>query len=292
MRLALQAGPIVIETLTDLNEKVQLLMTGPGVYRDWVYAPAEISPDVDAVANTLPFPSRVFGLKKTHSIRYDRPTDRAHLDFLVWCLGFFIGMRLTSSDAGYLDATPLKPNALTDFIFPLSSAPSAISLAEDFWKSRDGESSQLLVAIIHALFLAQNPRLLQYERFFHLYAAFDATYALMKQLTTVARAFHAGRLAAMCDTFGLNIPVWAKAVANESEVGNLRNQTFHEALFAGEPLGFAIYRGTGNDLGESTNMLLEMQALLCRFIVAVLGAASNEYVKSPITTRQLHLLRL
>lgn len=54
--------------------------------------------------------------------------------------------------------------------------------------------------------------------------------------------------------------------ASGAEVASLRNATVHEALLMGEPLGFAIH-GTG----ANQNLTLEMQALLCRVVVALLG---------------------
>jgi len=139
--------------------------------------------------------------------------------------------------------------------------------------------------------LAQNPRLLQYEEFFHLYAAMDAAYALMKRLGIVGNARHFEKVGVMCDALGITTPIWAKDPSGDSEVAALRNPTFHEALFSGEPLGFAVYRGA-SALGQNVNVLLEMEALMCRFIVALLGRPQSYYVKSPITTRQMHGLDL
>ena len=57
-----------------------------------------------------PYASRVFGLPKTHLIEHAEATNQDHLDFHLWALSFFVGMRLTATDAGFLDATPLKPH--------------------------------------------------------------------------------------------------------------------------------------------------------------------------------------
>jgi hypothetical protein len=53
-------------------------------------------------------------------------------------------------------------------------------LAENFWTKNAGDprQAQRFAAAVHAPFIAQNPRSLQFERFTFLYAALDACYAL------------------------------------------------------------------------------------------------------------------
>ena len=55
----------------------------------------------------------------------------------------------------------------------------------------------------------------------------------------------------------------------------------------GEPLGFALH-----GVGTNKNLTLEMEALICRLLVALLGAANADYVRSAITTRQRQGLKL
>ena len=90
----------------------------------------------------------------------------------------------------------------------------------------------------------------------------------------------------MCDAFGMPTPARADPTSG-AEVASLRNETVHEALFMGEPLGFSI-RGKG----VNQNLTLEMPALVCRFVVALLGADGCDYVRSPVNTRQRHELNL
>ena len=71
----------------------------------------------------------------------------------------------------------------------------------------------------------------------------------------------------------------------------LLDDTFHEALFFEEPLGFSIY-GSSSEEGCSGNVPLEMTNLVCRLLVALLGKPDAEYVQTPVTTRQIHGLDL
>lgn len=124
----------------------------------------------------------------------------------------------------------------------------------------------MIAAAVHALLLGLSPQHLQFERFILLYTAIDACFALAKAVKRPANAVpHAGRVKWMCDAFDLPTPAWADP-ASGAEVASLRNATVHEALLMGEPLGFAIH-GTG----ANQNLTLEMQALLCRVVVALLG---------------------
>ena len=54
------------------------------------------------------------------------------------------------------------------------------------------------------------------------------------------------------------------------------------------PLGFAVHKE-----GSNQNLTLEMSALVCRFLVALIGGGGAAYVRcSPVNTRQRHGLDL
>lgn len=230
-----------------------------------------------------PYPSRVFGLPKTHRLSHARADSGEHLDFLVWALGFFSGMRLPATEAGFLDATPLSPRTLVDFVLSASGMERALDRAEAFWQSNKAYPARARrwVAAVHALFLSHNPLALQFERFINLYCAIDACFALAKDLQGVPPKHvpHALRVDWLCGQFSMPVPPWASPLGNSSSVASIRN----EALYMGAPLGFALHGvGTGGNLNG------EMQALTCRFLVALLGDVSADYVKKPVTTRQMH----
>ena len=54
-----------------------------------------------------------------------------------------------------------------------------------------------------------------------------------------------------------------------------------------EPLGFAVHGG-----GAGDNITLEMEALVCRLLVALIGGTDVSYLATPVNTRQPHGLRL
>lgn len=291
-RLEISAGEITVAPLLEQRQRVADVESSEGVESDWIYAPLQQVRNFGGSVRDCPYPSRVFGLPKTHSIEHLSADSHDHLVFHVWALSFFTGTRLTTTEAGYLDATPLKSGTLVDFRPGKRSLEAAVSVAESFWQSNrsNPQAMALFAGAVHALFLGQNPLKLQFERFMLLYSAFDACFALAQLLRPVGgpRPSHAARVSWMCGLFGMPVPEWADPGApSGAVVAAIRNQTVHEALFMGEPLGFALH-----GVGTGQNLTLEMEALICRLLVALIGGDDVDYVRSPIGTRQIFGLDL
>lgn len=287
--LDLSSGPIAVSSLANLASTVASVEGDDKVEQGWIYAPPQLVRNLSGDVRQLPYSARVFGLPKTHVIAHASSDGQEHLTFHLWALSFFTGTRLTATEAGFVDATPIKPGELVDFTMLDQGLIEALYLAEAFWIAHWSvpEHVRLIVSAVHALFLSQNPQHLQFERFILLYTAIDACFALAKVMKRPAKPIrHAERVKWMCDAFGMPTPAWADPVSG-AEVASLRNETVHEALFMGAPLGFAIL-GTGTN----QNLTLEMQALICRFVVALLGAERCDYVRSPVNTRLRHGLSL
>ena len=132
--LRLDAGPIRIEPLPQLDEVVRGVLASDQVEDGWIYAPPQGVRDLmSGQIRHQPYSARVFGLPQTHMIEHAGADGDEHLDFLVWALSFFVGMRLTTTEAGFLDATPLKPRHLVDFITGTQDISKGMELAERFW---------------------------------------------------------------------------------------------------------------------------------------------------------------
>lgn len=281
-------GDITVATLAELNEKVARMRESRGVDGSWIYAPPQNVVDViGSGVQERPYASRVFGLPKTHCLSHAAAGEPEHLEFLVWALSFFIGMPLTTTEAGFLDATPIKPHTLTDFVLSPREYPSALAYAEAFWQANktDPVRTRRWIAAVHTLFMAQHPQALQFEQFIYLYCALDACFALAKDLHPIPKVSipHASRVSWMCGLFNMPVPAWADSSAGPSQVSVIRNATLHESLFIDAPLGFALH-----GVGTNQNLTLEMQAVICRFLVALIGDSGTAYVSTPVTTRQMH----
>lgn len=289
--LQIKAGPITIRPLAALKKAARAVLTSDGVENDWIYAPAsQVQNMQSGQIREMPYASRVFGLPKTHSIEHAQPTSESHLEFHLWALSFFIGMRLTATDRGFLDATPLRRGTLVDFVLSDTSLASAVDIAEVFWDTNRANPirARRFAAAVHALFIGCNRQNLAFERFIYFYTAIDACYRLtqdIRQLTGGTR--HGDRIKVVCDEFGIAMPPWGDPTLGNPEVSVIRNNTLHEALFMDAPLGFATRKK-----GTNQNLLLEMRTLTCRLLVALIGGDSTAYVRSPVNTGQTHFLDL
>lgn len=205
---------ISVSTLPDIEQTIFDVNASGQVSKDWIYAPPRRWRDfISREEGTYPYSGRIFGLPFTHEIEHRSANSSEHLDFIIWCLGFFMGIRLTASEAGFLDATPIKSRQLTDFIIDRFSVIEALHIANKFWKNNQSSrrNTQRVKGIIHSLFLSQNPNHLPYERFSLLYMALDACFALTKDLRShKGRLTHSSRIEWMCSEFGIPAPDWAK----------------------------------------------------------------------------------
>ena len=290
--LRVDTGTVGIRPLPELEKAVEEVLSSAQVDDGWIYVPPQQTSDfMSGRIRERPFSARVFGLPRTHTLELAKATGDDHVVFHLWSLSFFLGMRLTATEAGFLDATPVKRGKLVDFVLRGRSLERAIDLAEAFWMANRGEprNAQRFAAAVHALFLGQYPQALQFERFIHLYTATDACYALTKALRSAnERHGHAERIGWMCGELGVATPPWARTGGGGgSVVSALRNDALHEALFMNEPLGFAVHGG-----GAGDNITLEMEALVCRLLVALIGGRDGSYLASPVNRRQRQGLRL
>lgn len=284
---------VSIQPLPAHQDIVASLTQSPNINRDWFYPGARLVEDIaSGKVNSLPYPSRVFSLPETHVITLHEGGNTDDLDFVVWCLSFFVGMRLTTTQAGFLDATPVKEWQLVDFVLSRRSLGDALHMSLDYMiaERADPRATKRVAAVIHALFLAQRPQNLCFERFTYLYMALDACFSLLlAKEPKRPQVKHGDRIPWMCGKFKMPVPAWAASGKNAFSC--VRNDTFHEALFFGQPLGFAVYGGNQPG-GDPDNITLQMQALICRLLVGILGEPGASYVGSPVDTRQKHELEL
>ncbi|MEO1009601.1 MAG: hypothetical protein AAFX79_13645 [Planctomycetota bacterium] len=293
-RLDFTVGDVTVSTLDDLDESAMGVNECCLIEKDWIYAPRQRVRDfMSGELTTLPYSARIFGLPKTHRIDHANAGDIEHVRFLVWVLGFIKGMRLTDAEAGFLDATPIKPGTLHDMVWDRKSEEKALGIADAFGRRHAGNPkiSKMIVGVIHSLFLSQTPSLLCFEKFVYLYTALDGCHHAHSITTNQnpRAGGHAARIAKLCSAFGCPVPAWADP--QNKQVADLRNDTLHEGLFFDEPLGFRVFSGT-SPTGSHQNILLEMRCLVCRFLCAMLGFNDQQYVTSPVNTRQMIEIQL
>ena len=283
-------GDIVVRTMPGLPQTVDAVAKSPGVEKDWIYAPlARITDIMSGTTTVQPYSARVFGLPKTHTIEHANGSQE-RLAFLVWCLGFILGMLLTTTEAGFLDATPIRSGTLHDIVWcGRDCEAKALDCADAFWTANTSRPrvSKALTGVIHSYFLAQNPIALCFERFTHLYVALDGCHFIHRTILgqKPRSVTHRERIADLCAAFSMPVPSWASP--SSPNIADRRNETLHEGLFFDEPLGFAVFGGQGQQTGTGFE-LLQMEALVARLIVALLGMPATNYIQSAVNSRQRH----
>lgn len=274
-------GDITVSTLLGLDEKRKGVEEDDFVEKDWIYTPPQRVRGLLGEESEMPYPARVFGLAKTHTLTHATATDREHLSFLVWMFGFITGMRLTDTEAGFLDATPIKTGTLHDIVWLQHSERRALGFADAFWRKHGSKISKVLSGVVHALFLSRKPLLLDFEELLYVYTAIDGCHAVWSAMNGKKPTFvpHGQRLETLCVELKTCTPTWIK------DVVAARNDTLHEAIFFGEPLGFAVLGGNDLQARRPGNIILEMQNLVSRFVCAILELPCPDYICSPVNTR-------
>jgi len=279
MNVDFKVSSVSIRPLPGYDGIIEAVAASRGTYEGWIYAPNVQQTDfVSGRTSELPVPGRVFGLPKTHEMEIDAGQPPGLSRFAIWCLGFFSGMRLTETDMGFLDATPIQPGKLCDFLCTVGELPRAMQPALDFYRSHQGnEISETLLAAIHALWLSEAPHLLRFERYHYAYIAIDALWFVTTRTVSSppGRTPHAERIDALARLLGLHLPLWPDLIKE-------RNNAIHQGLFYGQPLGFF------SDTSVNSNVIVEMQAFICRAVVQLLGVDAAPYIISPCTSYQRH----
>lgn len=287
-------GDIRIETLVNFSAQAEAVRSSPSVEGDWIYAPPERSRDFFThVVRVLPYSSRVFGLPKTHTLIHQK-NDPERLRFLVWCFGFFVGMRMSESEAGFLDATPVRRGVSNDIMWSGNSLMIALGQADDFFtaNAKNPKVQAIMRAAMHAYFISDIPKRLDYERFISLYTAIDGCYRALELIGGPPKGTvpHKERIAYICEQLGLPVPWWADR--KNPVVARQRNDTIHEGLFFDEPWGFSIWGGTQSNDQKQLMLLLEFKKLTCRIVLALLGVQDRKYLESSVSDRQKHGIHL
>ena len=275
-----------LSTLPELPERIARVNNEEHVRQNWYYPGNQRWQTVGSdVISSDPFTHRVFGLPKTHLFELRSSDVPEHVKFLIWVLSFFTGMRLTSLREGFLDATPITRGSLVDFNF-IGPLERAVEMGQSYWRDNAAcvVQTKRLIGAIHALFLAQYPRHMEFEKFTWLYTALDACFAILMDREAAPKRIipHAHRITWMCGQVDIPVPVWAslqegkKPKSFTSHIADLRNPLLHEALYSDEPLGFALAPTA------SANLPLEMKNFLCRMIAGIIGVSDTEYLTAPV----------
>lgn len=271
-----------IEPLPDHGAVVQGVLAHERHYAGWLYPPLGAVQRDSGESKDRPTMPVTFALSPTHVLTLcDASAGTEAEDFFIALFGMLQGLRLQREGWQHFYKCPTKLRTLCDFHANGSEIAQTLEVAAAFWRrNSDVSIRKLAFGAIHWHLFAQLYAH-EFERFNAQYTAFDACWALATRTTNVVANGHAERPLALAAALGLVTPSWALPVSANQKACSLslrRNALVHEALYAGEPIGFAhptFERG----------MELELTGFVARVLLALLGVR-NEYTRSPVDTRQ------
>lgn len=224
-----------------------------------------------------------FQLPSTHVLRIDDDIagEMRLSSFVILVLGLLKGLRLVPEAWAHFYRVPTRPHQLTDFYVTDDAVSRVLTLAIDFWRRSDHAVRRLAAGAFHWHSFGAT-YLHSFEVFSAQYTVLDTCWRIYQHETNAKSASHAARVENLAAVFGVPLPAWAIVHNGASDLSKLRNALLHEALWAGEPIGFA-------HPATYKNLHRDLHALNSRFLLALLGERGR-YVTSEID-RNMRLLR-
>ena len=272
-----------IKPLPNFGELVSCFERSAGVYKGWVYPPIKAVDGQGAAAKEAWVPA-TFSVPSSHTLTPNANADATHSDFFIALFGFLHGRRLQREGWQHFYKAPLS-RQLCDFVVSRESIEWALNQAWAFCEqhSSNPEALKLAFGALHWHTFAQLYEH-EFERFDAQYKALDACYKLTlltKKRSDFQEVSHALRAYKMCEFYQVEPPEWVLPFNNKnsSALAERRNALAHEALYGGEPLGFA-------HPGDHGAMDLGLKSLVARILLSSLGIKNN-YTQSSATTRSM-----
>lgn len=265
---------IEIKPLWDIDESLSWFYNEARVCKGWLY-PEDQSCDQNSQEKInnkhCTVPVKWFSLEPTHSITI-YPYDSEKLKFLILCLGFINGIYLTPAGYYFLEKVPYKQGVLTDVVPTKGDIEKGLTICSNFY-DRNPEQRKGIFSVLHWFLNAQSYAF-PWDRF-------DAQYKVLDGLYKISRLNspnHASRAIALAEKFNVITPDWAKINGKSSKLSKLRNDLVHEAIYAGQPIGY-------NHPDE--NYDLYFRRFNAKLIAATLGFQSY-YIQSNPNDRQTY----
>lgn len=269
-----------IKPLPNFEEIVSCFEQSAGVYKGWVYPPLRPVDRKGAAEKMAWVPNR-FSLPASHRLTLQPDSDPVHADFFIALFGMLKGLRLQRESWQHLYKCPTKVKTLCDFDANNRQISKTLDLATAFLLRHPEElTRKLAFGAIHWHLFAQLYEH-QFERFNAQYTALDACWSLAVATLSIKAKGHAERPRVLAQALGLQTPSWALPISegkNECSLSQRRNALVHEAMYAGEPIGFA-------HPVTDRSMAIELQGFVARCLLALLGVR-NEYTRSTVGTQQ------
>ena len=277
--LKLDGGQIRVEPLPTFEAAVDKVNRSGLVADDWVYPP-RLAWTEHNVRREGPMLVARYELPVTHQIQHRNSASMSRVRFLISVTGFLMGLRLLAEGDGHLRRTPLRPSLSTDFLVTPFELETALAAGDRFWINSDVGRRRAMTAAINAYQLAVTYEH-DFEKLTFLYMAFDAAFDLHSgSIAGGQKLGHWEKPRAMAHFLRIPVPRWARrwpGKKSRSALSEARNALTHDALFASQPMGYAI---------PDRDLLTDLEGLVSRALIAGLGIDAS-YTRTPVGSRQI-----
>lgn len=275
---------ITIAPLPNHSEIIQQVYENARVANGWIYPPLVQASQSDSEKNRFnksgpQIPDKHYYLTSTHTIHsLNANTSDEQLRFLILCYGFLHGLYLLKDQYSYFMKTPYvagKLHSLSPFKNDLESGMTTLN---GLYLGSSEKNRRQIFAIIH-WFLISGSYEMAWDHFDAQYKVLDGIYKYASTQHGCGRIPHACRPVALAGLYGVKLPRWAVTDKDsKSELSRVRNDLTHEAIFAGEPIGYNY---------PEENYRLELTNFIMKLICGALGLRTP-YISIAPDDRQLH----
>lgn len=275
-----QGGASRIEALPNHSETVQHLLNSSQVHEGWIHPPLRPL----QAGKEKPLVPNGFALPPTHRMYLlSSSANDEEANFMIALFGLLKGQRFQRPEWQHFYKAPVA-SKLNDFQATDAQISKTLDIATGFWRQHTPAVQKLAFGALHWHLFAQlyeQP----FERFNAQYMALDACakLALKIRLPGYSKHLtHSKRAAVLCDCLDVPKPVWVFPLdgQTEGELARCRNELVHEAMYAGQPIGFANPK-------EHYQMVRELTGLVARIFLRLLGV-QNDYTQSVCDERGMN----
>jgi hypothetical protein len=281
---AYRSTRITIAPLHNYEQAIGCVRAARRVIEGWFYPPLVRDPKGHtADCEGVEIHARGFSLPATHRLEVDiRSADSRLAAFILQVFAFSKGLRLLPAEWTHFYRAAVEPGKLADFICLPGREVEICERAYDLWRTLPDPTLERSLFGLHHWYLFGQSYEHEFERFSAQYTVLDGCFSLVRQLSSIGTVPHTQRPQFLCERYKIPVPTWARVAGKTCAIADLRNAFVHEALYGGEPIGFAYPKG------ELDGIELELTNLNARILLAILGF-TGDYVQSEVGTRNVFL---
>ncbi|WP_264877870.1 hypothetical protein [Vibrio agarivorans] len=259
----------------DIDRVISEVRTNENMSDGWIYPPLIEACKSKQESNTKKF--KVFAdcytLPATHCINF-HPYNPDKAKFLILGVGFFFGVYLSPATHYKMWRVAYEEGKLTGVTPTHRDVELALNYLARFYEDSSSRKRAGMFAAIHWFLVGQSQHY-PWERFEAQYKVLDG----LCKLSAISQCSHSRRPQELSEKYHLQLPNWATWDKSGNALSRLRNELTHEALYAGDAIGYAH---------PEENYDVEFSSFNTKLIAAILGIKSS-YVHSSSQDRQYHV---